>query len=109
MPPPREVPIHATWNTPEVLRVDAELLLWHDAPGAVATAEAKLLQALEIARAQMALSWELRVAMSLSRLWKRHGRTGEARELLTVIYGKFTEGFNTNDLVLARSLLAEDQ
>src|SRR5262249_4907923 len=47
----------ALWNTPELLRADAELLLWHNAAGAGAAAEAKLLRALEIAREQTALSW----------------------------------------------------
>jgi hypothetical protein len=51
-----------------LLRVDAELLLWHDAPGAATAAETKLLRTLEIAREQSALSWELRAAMSAARL-----------------------------------------
>ena len=73
VPSPGQEPVDVLWNTPELLRVDAELLLWHAAPGAVAAAEAKLLRALEIAREQSALSWELRAAMSLARLWRRHG------------------------------------
>src|SRR5262249_17043508 len=71
------------WNTPELRRVDAELLLWHNPPGAGATAEAKLLRALEIAREQTALSWELRVATSLASLWQRHGRITAAHDLLS--------------------------
>ena len=90
------------WNTPELLRVDAELLLWHNAPGAGMTAEAKLLRALEIARQQTALSWELRVAMSLAPLWQRHRRTTAAHDLLSATYAKFTEGFGTSDLIRAR-------
>jgi hypothetical protein len=74
------------WNTPELLRVDAELLLWHNAPGAGAAAEAKLLHALEIAREQTALSWELRVAMSLAPLWQRHGRHQRITDLLSATY-----------------------
>jgi predicted ATPase len=91
----------------EKLRIDAELLLWHDAPGAVAAAEAKLLRALEIAREQSALSWELRAAMSLARLWWRLGRAPEARDLLAATYGKFTEGFDTSDLVRARNMITD--
>jgi predicted ATPase/DNA-binding winged helix-turn-helix (wHTH) protein len=101
LPPPGPEPDDALWNTPELLRVDAELLLWHNAPGAATAAEAKLLRALEIARAQSALSWELRCSLSLARLWRRHGRATEARELLAATYGKFTEGFGTGDLVRA--------
>jgi hypothetical protein len=95
------------WNTPELLRVDAELLVWHNAPGADAAAEANLLRALEIAREQTALSWELRVAMSLVPLWQRHGRTAAARDLLSGTYAKFTEGFGTSDLIRARGLMED--
>ncbi len=107
VPLPDPEPAEVLWNTPELLRVDAELLLWHAAPGAVAAAEAKLLHALEIARMQSALSWELRCAMSLAGLWRRHGRATEAHDLLAATYGKFTEGFDTSDLIQARSLIAD--
>jgi predicted ATPase/DNA-binding winged helix-turn-helix (wHTH) protein len=109
VPLPGAEPVDVHWNTPELLRVDALLLLWHDAPGAAAAAEAKLLRALEIARGQTALSWELRAAMSLARLWRRHGRVAEAHDLLAATYGKFTEGFDTSDLVSARSLMTDLQ
>jgi predicted ATPase len=65
------------------------------------------LQALNIARHQQAKSLELRAAMSLSRLWQRQGKQGEARELLAEIYGWFTEGFDTADLQEAQALLEE--
>jgi hypothetical protein len=107
VPLPREEPIDATWNTPELLRVDAELLLWHAAPGAVGAAEAKLLRALEIAREQSALSWELRAAMSLAQLWRHHRRATEARDLLAGTYRKFSEGFGTSDLIRARNIITE--
>ena len=45
--------------------------------------------------------------MSLSRLWQRQGKRDEARELLALIYGWFTEGFDTLDLQEAKVLLAE--
>jgi len=107
VPLPAPGVVDVLWNTPELLRVDAELLLWHAAPGAVAAAEAKLLRALEIAREQAALSWELRVAMSLARLWHRHGRAVEARDLLAGTYRKFSEGFGTSDLIRARNMMTE--
>jgi predicted ATPase len=62
-------------------------------------------QALAMARRQQARSLELRAAMSLGRLWQRHGEPTEARELLTEIYGWFTEGFDTADLQEAKALL----
>jgi predicted ATPase/DNA-binding winged helix-turn-helix (wHTH) protein len=107
VPLPGPDPVEVLWNTPELLRIDAELLLWHAAPGAVAAAEEKLLRALQIARMQSALSWELRCAMSLAGLWRRQGRATEAHDLLAATYGKFTEGFDTSDLIQARSLIAD--
>ena len=64
-------------------------------------------KALEIARSQKAKSFELRAAMSLSRLWDEQGRREEARKLLGDIYGWFTEGFETKDLIEAKELLDE--
>ncbi len=52
-------------------------------------------------------SWELRAALSLSRLWQRQGKRTQARELLTDIHGWFTKGFDTPDLQEAKALLAE--
>jgi hypothetical protein len=39
------------------------------------------------------LSWELRAATSLARLWRDHDRIEEAYQLLAPIYDRFTEGF----------------
>jgi predicted ATPase len=75
-------------------------------PSDVLHAEACFRQALDIARRQQAKSWELRAAMSLSRLWQQQGKRDEARELLAPIYGWFTEGFDTADLQEAKALLA---
>ena len=76
------------------------------APAAQAEAEIDMRHALDIARHQQAKSLELRAAMSLSRLWQRQGKRGEARELLAPIYGWFTEGFDTADMQEAQGLLA---
>ena len=64
-------------------------------------------KALDIARHQSAKSVELRVVMSLSRLWQKQGKKEEARQLLAEVYGWFTEGFDTADLQEARALLKE--
>jgi len=64
-------------------------------------------QALDIARYQQAKSWELRAAMSLSRLWQRQGQRNAAYELLAEVYGWFTEGFDTANLQEAKALLDE--
>jgi predicted ATPase len=88
----------------ELYRLQGELLL---ALSADNTMEAEICfhQALEIARRQRAKSWELRAAMSLSRLWQQQGKRAKAHELLAPIYGWFTEGFDTADLQEAKALL----
>jgi predicted ATPase len=90
----------------EVYRIQGELLLLQAVPDAL-QAEACFQQALTVARRQQAKSWELRAAMSLSRLWQQQGKRGDARELLAPVYGWFTEGFDTADLQDARALLEE--
>jgi predicted ATPase len=69
------------WLLPELLRIEGELLLMQDAPGAAATAEEHFWQALEWARRQGALSWELRAATSLAQLWREQNRISDARDL----------------------------
>ena len=75
--------------------------------GKWAAAEESYLASLEVAREQQAKSWELRTATSLARLWRSQGKGQEARELLTAVYGWFTEGFATKDLIEAKALLNE--
>ena len=92
------------WYEAELNRIKGELLLQQAVPDAP-QAEACFQQALVVARRQQARSWELRAAMSLSRLWQQQGKRAEAPELLAPIYGWFTEGFDTPDLQEARALL----
>jgi len=47
------------------------------------------------------------MAASLARLWRDQGRRTEAHDLLAPIFGWFTEGFDTLDLMEAKVLLAE--
>ena len=70
-----------------------------------AAAEGCFQQALAIARQQQAKSWELRAAVSLSRLWQQQGMSTAARELLAPLYGWFAEGFDTVNLQEAQALL----
>jgi predicted ATPase len=93
------------WLTPELLRLKGELLLLQGAPGAAAAAEDYFRQALNEARRQEALSWELRAATSLARWLRDQGRPAEAVEALRPVYDRFTEGFGTSDLILAKQLL----
>ncbi|HEY5866447.1 MAG TPA: hypothetical protein VI542_13020, partial [Candidatus Tectomicrobia bacterium] len=94
------------WYAAELSRLQGALLLQQAVPDA-AQAEACLQQALALARQQQTKSWELRAAMSLSRLWQQQGKHAEARALLAPIYGWFTEGFDTADLQEAKVLLDE--
>jgi hypothetical protein len=93
------------WCMAESLRMKAEMLLGMDAPGSEACAEELLLQSLDWARRQGALSWELRAASSLARLRLRQGKAREGRACLEPVYARFTEGFDTADLAAARQLL----
>jgi predicted ATPase len=88
----------------EVHRVKGELL---KLSSRVSEAETSFRRAIEVARRQEAKSWELRATLSLSRLLQKQGRSEEARQLLSEIYGWFTEGFDTPDLQEARALLEE--
>jgi predicted ATPase len=53
-----------------------------------------------------ALSWRLRAAHDLAKLWLARSRTDDARKMLLPVYHEFTEGFATRDLVVAADLLA---
>ena len=91
------------WDA-ELYRLKGEILLVRSAEHHT-EAEACFGQALDIARRQQAKSWELRAAISLTRLWQRQGKHAATHELLASIYGWFTEGFDTADLQEARALL----
>jgi predicted ATPase len=70
------------WCVAELLRIKGELLLSECGPDAAETAEDHFGQALDWARRQGALSWKLRAATSLARLWRDQNRTKAAREIL---------------------------
>ena len=92
------------WWEAEVCRLQGVLLLRQPMPPQKEAA-AWLQRALDVARRQEAKSLELRAAMSLGRLWQQQGKHAEAHELLALVYGWFTEGFDTADLQEARALL----
>ncbi|MDH2434070.1 winged helix-turn-helix domain-containing protein [Pokkaliibacter sp. MBI-7] len=96
------------WATAELLRVKADHLLSQPAADAD-TAEQVLTRALQIAREQGALIWELRSATSLAELWHSQGRQADAYELLAPVYGKFSEGFATPDMLRVGALLQQWQ
>jgi len=90
------------WFVAELNRHKGRLLLRQ---GHSEAAEELYRKALSIARQQEAKLWELRAAASLARLRRDQGRGAEARDILTPVYGWFTEGFDTPDLREARALL----
>ena len=92
------------WYEPELLRFKAEMLLAHSMQRAN-EAEQCLQAAIALARRQEAKFWELRAAAALARLWADQGRRDEARDLLAPRYAGFTEGFDTADLMEAKTLL----
>jgi class 3 adenylate cyclase/predicted ATPase len=94
------------WYEAEVHRIAGEIALMSPERDA-AKAEACFERALAIARSQQAKSFELRAAMSMTRLWRDQGKRDRARELLAPVYGWFTEGFDTLDLKQAKALLDE--
>ena len=95
------------WSIAELLRIKGELLLWQAAPGAAKAAANLFLQALDWARRQDALSWELRAATSFARLLCDQGQAADAKALLAPVYARFTEGFETADLKTAQALLRD--
>ena len=97
------------WFSVELMRIKAEILLDMDGNRSEAAAEAYFAGALELARQQGALFWDLRAAMGMARLRVRQGRPEDARQGLALVYGRFTEGFETLDLKEAKGMLVQLQ
>ena len=93
------------WDA-ELYRLKGELLLQQSSDNQ-AEAETCFAQAITIAQSQQAKSLELRAVMSLSRLWQHQDKRQEAHDLLALVYGWFTEGFDTADFKDAKALLHE--
>lgn len=95
----------AAWFDAELMRLRARAVLRID-PTRTGEAERLLSRSLEIAAAQGALSWQLRSATDLARLWQ--GRdAAKALAIIEPVRSLLTEGFATRDVVVASNLLAE--
>ena len=93
------------WYLAELLRIRGELILKGGGSEAAAKAEQEYLSALDWARQQGALFWELRAATSIARLWREQGRSTAGTILLQGVCDRFTEGFAIADLKTATGLL----
>jgi predicted ATPase len=95
---------HERWVDAEIHRLRGRLL---QSMREHAAAENSYRHAIEVAQRQSAKFWELRATLDLARLWCDQGKRTEARDLLSPIYGWFTEGLDTRDLNEAEALLAD--
>jgi predicted ATPase len=96
---------------PEAWRLKGECLSKTDSQetnavdAALDEAQTACRRALGLAREQEARSLELRAAMSLYRIQRQAGRSGDDDRLVAQLYHSFDEGHETRDLKEARSLL----
>ena len=93
------------WCVPELLRIKAGLLHRQDFGRSIQARDAIYQQALDLARRQGALAWELRSATAFAEDWLHLGNGAKADEILAPVYRRFREGFETADLIRARRLL----
>ncbi|MBC9032652.1 winged helix-turn-helix domain-containing protein [Sphingomonas sp. JC676] len=91
-------------HLPGLFLAKALAFTYGDAPDRQ-SAEEYFKQSMALAREQSALSYELRAGLELAQIWIREGRVQRARDLIAPIYSRFSEGFETPDLVLAREML----
>jgi DNA-binding SARP family transcriptional activator/tetratricopeptide (TPR) repeat protein len=90
----------------ELLRIKGDLLMALPEPQPV-EAEKAFREAIRVARRQDARSYELRATTCLARLLRSLGRGSDGQLMLRRVFDWFTEGFDTLDLVEAKTLLTE--
>jgi tetratricopeptide (TPR) repeat protein len=98
-----------SWCNAEIERERGELLLLDSSDDAREEAVAAFRRAIHIAADQGAKMLELRASAALARLWAQCGERKKALDLLAPIYDWFTQGFDTPDLLRARTMLGELQ
>jgi predicted ATPase len=96
-----------SWCNAEIERERGELLLLDSSDDAREEAVAAFRRAIHIAADQGAKMLELRASAALARLWAQCGERKKALDLLAPIYDWFTQGFDTPDLLRARTMLGE--
>jgi hypothetical protein len=93
------------WSAPEMLRGLGEQEMSRESEQGFARAAALFDRSAAVAARQGALSWELRTATSVARLFTRQARPREAINGLERVLGRFTQGFDTLDVRRARTYL----
>jgi class 3 adenylate cyclase/tetratricopeptide (TPR) repeat protein len=96
-----------TMHLPELYRLRADFLHMKGEPEVLEAVEKDYRRAITVSQQFNALAQELRAAIRLGRQLQSQGRAEEAQALLAPLYARFTEGFDTPDLVEARTLLDE--
>jgi predicted ATPase len=96
----------AKFYLPELLHIKARILASMCQPDRT-DAMGCLEGSLAIAREQGALALELRSACTLASWLSERSQRGQARRALSSVYKRFTEGFDTADLRIARRLIEE--
>jgi hypothetical protein len=98
-----------TWCNSMLELERGELLLLDASEEAGGEADAAFRQAVDIAADQGAKTLELRASMARARHCAKQGESQKALDMLSPIYGWFSEGFETPDLLQAKMLLGEFQ
>jgi predicted ATPase/DNA-binding winged helix-turn-helix (wHTH) protein len=96
----------STYDTAELLRIKAQILAampQYSRDSAINC----LAEALAVAKAQSALALELKSTIALAQLLAEGEQRDQARHDLALVYGRFTEGFETADLRTARQLMED--
>ena len=93
--------IFASW----LFRLKGELILLLS-PEQQVEAEQCFLDAIDAAQHSHAKSWELQATICLAQLWYQQGKRKNARQVLTAMYGWFSEGKDGADLRAVQDLLS---
>ena len=88
-----------------VLLMTKALVHIHGRAPDIKSAKDYLERSISLAREGSALSYELRAALHLARIWIAEGEVQRARDLIGPIYSRFSEGFGAPDLIVAREML----
>jgi predicted ATPase len=94
-------------HLPEFHRLRGDFLWMKTDRADLEIVEDEYRKAIEYSQKFNALSQELRAVTRLGRLLQSEERLDEAQALVSPVYAKFTEGFDTRDLIEAKTFLDE--